>query len=351
MKLQHFIIAFAMTALLSAGNGNFASASIKGGKGDQCVQYKHGKSSKYPKLEFPSSCCLEEEQRCFVYDAFESLKDTTEDTIGDLFSSCLCPCCDEDTCNAFFGTNELSASSDTFCDLMGCDSTTSCQGFPITNDPDASGLQRKIRNCAYRHEDGAIVPVPEPSPTTSPTSSRRLVKETPSPAANPVPADISIKDFAGCCYHLFDIVTSETGCESTDDQRRSRRLNDLSRKNKRRVSETANSLSVDVDVKEPESMTWLAAHVDEMQERMLSGNVPRAWDPLFKAYFDNLDAIEIDCRISKDSLKCTSTGVSQCAKDLNAALLSYHDKVAESISEKGTHKVTQEHEIPESCKM
>lgn len=153
-----------------------------------------------------------------------------------------------------------------------------------------------------------------------------------------------------------DIIPVITACAALGNYGicgiRRRELNtiDEDRPHHRRVVEEEDGITVHVESHHDERLLWLNDHVVEMQQRMETGDAPRAWDPLFKAYFDNLEDINLECSSSDKSVRCTSTGSSQCALDLIQAHASYHNEIAASIEENGEHLVLTEHAIPDSCK-
>jgi len=148
--------------------------------------------------------------------------------------------------------------------------------------------------------------------------------------------------YGECCNTLI-------GCE--DQVTRGRRLNEASSSNKRRVEELEDgSISVQVESNQPETLKWMKSHVEEMQERLETGEVARSWDPLFKAYFAKANEIEMDCEHNEDRMQCVYKSMTDCGRDLIKAHTMYHDKVADTIREHGHHGVFEEHEVPESCR-
>ena len=157
-------------------------------------------------------------------------------------------------------------------------------------------------------------------------------------------------DNTGCIGDRAPFMTAcsvQVGCGS---RRRHLNVIDENRPHRRHISEEEDGLSVHVESDHNERLLWLKDHVVEMQKRMKSGKAARTWDPLFKAYFDNLDDINLECSSSDQDVRCTSTGSSQCALDLIQAHASYHNEIAASIEENGTHKIKSDHAIPDSCK-
>jgi hypothetical protein len=110
-------------------------------------------------------------------------------------------------------------------------------------------------------------------------------------------------------------------------------------------------VTVHVETDNVERLDWLTQHVTAMKERMdVSGKVPRKWDPLFQAYFENVKDINFECDGGSDKhMRCTSTSMTQCGKDLIKAHASYHQEIATSLQENGSHKIAGGHAIPESC--
>lgn len=148
--------------------------------------------------------------------------------------------------------------------------------------------------------------------------------------------------YGECCNTLI-------GCE--DQIGRGRRLNEASSSNKRHVEELEDgSISVQVESNQPETLEWMKSHVEEMQERLETGEVARSWDPLFKAYFAKANEIEMDCEHNEDRMQCVYKSMTDCGRDLIKAHTMYHDKVADTIREHGHHGVFEEHEVPESCR-
>lgn len=134
--------------------------------------------------------------------------------------------------------------------------------------------------------------------------------------------------------------------------RRALNVVDESRPHHRRIVEEENGVSIHVESDHDERLEWLNLHVADMQQRMLTGKAPRAWDPLFKTYFENVGDISLECSTSDKSVRCTSTanGKSQCALDLIQAYTLYHSEIAASIKENGTHEILEAHDVPDSCK-
>lgn len=158
--------------------------------------------------------------------------------------------------------------------------------------------------------------------------------------------DNGTRDFIECCAddHEGDFVS----CDKT--RRRSRKLNQASALIERTVTEHENGHTVKVEAAEPSSLDWIHFHVTDMKERMERGEVPRGWDPLFRAYFDHVDEIDMSCHDeSSDSFSCDFSSHSQCGADLIRAHAGYHQEIAESIRSGGSHKILKMHAKPASC--
>lgn len=140
------------------------------------------------------------------------------------------------------------------------------------------------------------------------------------------------------------------GCDDTLERRRSLNVADENRPHRRHITQKEDGVSVHVESQHDERLLWLTEHVGEMKQRMETKDAARAWDPLFKAYFDNVKDINLECNSSDQDVRCTSTGNSQCALDLIQAHVSYHNEIATSIQEKGSHTIKSAHAIPDSCK-
>ena len=140
------------------------------------------------------------------------------------------------------------------------------------------------------------------------------------------------------------------GCGTITRRHRSLNVADENRPHRRHITQKEDGVSVHVESQHDERLLWLTEHVGEMKLRMETKDAARAWDPLFKAYFDNVKDIILECNSSDQDVNCTSTGNSQCALDLIQAHASYHNEIATSIQEKGSHTIKSAHAIPDSCK-
>lgn len=163
------------------------------------------------------------------------------------------------------------------------------------------------------------------------------------------------------CYYEVDYTFYEAclcqgfgecdgGCGTITRRHRSLNVADENRPHRRHITQKEDGVSVHVESQHDERLLWLTEHVGEMKQRMETKDAARAWDPLFKAYFDNVKDINLECNSSDQDVRCTSTGNSQCALDLIQAHASYHNEIATSIQEKGSHTIKSAHAIPDSCK-
>lgn len=134
--------------------------------------------------------------------------------------------------------------------------------------------------------------------------------------------------------------------------RRRRELNEAKEgvHHRRLILEHGEGMSSIVESDDYERHAWLNEHVVEMKERMESGKTARAWDPLFRAYFENAQDIKLECDTSDDSVTCTSSSATQCGLDLIKAHAEYHEEIASLIKEHGDHVILDTHMVPESCK-
>jgi hypothetical protein len=151
------------------------------------------------------------------------------------------------------------------------------------------------------------------------------------------------ESFAFCC-ETFALVS---GC--CDITRRNRRMNEISATSTRTINETEDGIDVTVEAEHAEGLDWLGSHIQEMQNRMEKGDTARAWDPLFRAYFDNAKDIEMKCEHSDNKLECKTKSQTECGVDLIKAQGEYHRKIAESLRNGGDHIIVEEHLVPESC--
>jgi hypothetical protein len=151
------------------------------------------------------------------------------------------------------------------------------------------------------------------------------------------------ESFAFCC-ETFALVS---GC--CDITRRNRRMNEISATSTRTINETEDGIDVTVEAEHAEGLDWLGSHIQEMQNRMEKGDTARAWDPLFRAYFDNAKDIEMKCEHSDNKLECKTKSQTECGVDLIKAQGEYHRKIAESLRNGGDHIIDEEHLVPESC--
>ena len=109
------------------------------------------------------------------------------------------------------------------------------------------------------------------------------------------------------------------------------------------------TVSVEVEAVDPDSYGWVRTHFDDMQHKLEANEVPREWDPLFRAYFAHQDKIQSECLHDEESLSCHHTATDECGKDLIQALFAYHDEIRQSIQDDGDHAIMEPHPIPESC--
>ena len=112
---------------------------------------------------------------------------------------------------------------------------------------------------------------------------------------------------------------------------------------------TPYTVSVEVESADADSFGWVRSHFDDMQHKLQANEVPREWDPLFRAYFAHQDKIRSECLHDEESLSCHHTAADQCGKDLIQALFAYHDEIRNSIQKMGDHAIMEPHPIPESC--
>ena len=154
--------------------------------------------------------------------------------------------------------------------------------------------------------------------------------------------------YEACLCQFFDDCGG--GCGALMRRHRSLNVADENRPHRRHIIQKEGGVSVHVESQHDERLLWLTEHVAEMKQRMETKDATRAWDPLFKAYFDNVKDINLECTSSDQDVRCTSTGNSQCALDLIQAHASYHNEIATSIKEKGSHTIKSAHAIPDSCK-
>jgi hypothetical protein len=150
-----------------------------------------------------------------------------------------------------------------------------------------------------------------------------------------------------------DALNFRRACDGVGCGGRRRTLNEVKddKPHYRRVTENPDkSRSVQVNTYDLERLEWLKEHITKMEALVNNNNgdsVPRSWDPLFAAFFENLENIDLACE--PDAVLCTSSGHTECGKDLVDALMSYHEEIANSIQEKGTHVIMESHAIPDSC--
>uniref|UniRef100_A0A7S4J6G7 Uncharacterized protein n=1 Tax=Odontella aurita TaxID=265563 RepID=A0A7S4J6G7_9STRA len=119
----------------------------------------------------------------------------------------------------------------------------------------------------------------------------------------------------------------------------------------RRLEYTDNGVHAHIETDHSERFDMLHKHLEEMKERMESGQITRAWDPLFKAYFENVKDIRFGCEHggAEQKMRCTSEGLTACARDLIQAHAGYHNEIARALKETGDHRITAKHAVPESC--
>mmetsp|Transcript_38445 Transcript_38445/g.65684 ORF Transcript_38445/g.65684 Transcript_38445/m.65684 type:complete len:315 (-) Transcript_38445:165-1109(-) len=221
-----------------------------------------------------------------------------------------CPCVTERTCELLFGngTVECRPGMDCYKTAMLYPESISCEAelsfYHWMHDPDS---------CSYSYVDGEYV--------------------------------VNALDFEPLSQACSIAFGNDGGCGFIGG----RELLDESRPHHRRVMEEEDGLTLHAESHHEERLLWLNDHVAEMQQRVETGDAPRAWDPLFKAYFANLEDINLECSSSDNSVSCKSTGSSQCALDLIQAHASYHNEIAASIKENGDHIITAQHAIPDSC--
>ena len=149
--------------------------------------------------------------------------------------------------------------------------------------------------------------------------------------------------FMDCCEDNFLAF----GCDGR------RELFEGDHTHNRHLVETDNGVTAHVETESPDRLAWLNQHVEEMKKRMETpgSKVPRNWDPLFKAYFENVKDIRFQCAEgSEQNMRCTSEGFTQCAQDLIKAHASYHHEISKSLEETGDHRIADKHAVPESCK-
>lgn len=102
---------------------------------------------------------------------------------------------------------------------------------------------------------------------------------------------------------------------------------------------------------EPE-FDWMKDHVDEMQARMHNGDVARAWDPLFQAYFQAFAKGEFETQCEQQDngkMVCTKTALTECARDLIQGHGAYHVKVRNALRETGDAFIEEDQTLPETC--
>lgn len=223
---------------------------------------------------------------------------------------CSCPCCDEPTCDAFMNEEESVNGQDGFCLVSAFEAMMPPVRALVGDGRDLSAVCDAEEPCKY-DSDGEL-------------------------------DDAGEDCYADCCNNLG---IGHYGCT------RRRHLNEISASNKRKITEHEDGISVSVTAGHPSGLDWAKGHVEEMKSRMEDGEVARAWDPLFNAYFKHTKDIDMACdHADGESLSCKYTGASQCAIDLIKAHTGYHAEIAASIRENGNHEIDAEHAIPESCK-
>lgn len=147
-------------------------------------------------------------------------------------------------------------------------------------------------------------------------------------------------------------VSWQDCCTSTDcNPSRARELNREENLHHRRVMEMEDGATVHIKSNDSEEYNWVKLHLEDMKDRLESGDIARKWDPLFSAYFEHANQIQTECVHSPDdsNFSCVRTSSTQCGQDLIKALLSYHEEIRDSILDQGTHSVRTIHDVPESC--
>ena len=169
-------------------------------------------------------------------------------------------------------------------------------------------------------------------------------------------------DFFGDCRRRLLTAEDSKGMHS-------RTVTESSRSNSNSNNTNTNSTAGDYDVDVPLYTTeivleqrtesefgWMKDHVEEMQARMHNGDIARAWDPLFQAYFQAFakGEFETTCELDPDQenrMVCTKTALTECARDLIQGHGAYHMTVRNVImgNDDGDAFVEDDHAVPESC--
>ena len=272
---------------------------------------------------FDHSTCVafDEETQSFHHSSKKSKKSKGSSKTTLTLENCACPCCDFATCEATY-TAVLDNGEDLLEEYGICPLI-----FPVLNMIDDL---YSINHCTYDQLYDPIV-IPD--------------------------GYMYCCEMSLGCYGPPDEFDEENCCQRKKQRRRrDRQLNENSRLyGTRKVEEITNDGSihtVEVENTQTDNIDWILQHVEEMKQRIDTGDVTREWDELFQAIFEHAPKeIQIECenQAENNKIHCIYTSLTECGIDLTKALLSYHTEIATKIQETGHHGIWDNHEIPESC--